>query len=145
MKKARTLATMMVVASLVSATVLPAMATSKASTPDQNYAFSFESGVSTAFSANTMTKQTANNWVIYVDNITATRPVTYAMLWTLYSDWDWCVGSKTVSHSGNGTVIGEYYNAEQVIGTEFWAGARLHSDDVSLNRTISGTWNVDAP
>ena len=147
MKKSRLIVTLMLVALLVTSIAIPAMAVTADRNEDLGYSFSWGNGEMCDFSDDYMTKTEASDWMVHViDENNNSEKITYAMLWTLYSDWDWCVGSHTAVSYGDGdTVIGEYYDASAVIGMDFWAGAILHENDVSMGVTAVGTWNTDAP
>lgn len=147
MKKTRMLVTLMLVALLMTTVAMPAMAATLDRNANLGYSFAWGDGEMCDYSASSMTKKTDSDWVVYVTSETRnSEPITYAMLWTLYSDWDWCVGSLTAESGGTGsTVVGEYYDASAVIDMPFWAGAILHENDVSMGVTAVGTWNTDAP
>lgn len=147
MKKSRLIVTLALVALMLVTVAMPAMAATLARNPNGDFDFDWGDGEMCAYSTNSMTKKTDSDWVVYVTSETRnSEPITYAMLWTLYSDWDWCVGSLTAESNGTGsTVVGEYYNASAVIDMPFWAGAIIHEMDVSMGVTADGTWNTDAP
>lgn len=141
MKKSRLIVTLMLVALLVTSIAIPAMATTQ--TPDYEFRFQYNQGELCDFSDNCMYKETASQWMIDVRETNTRYDVTYAMLWTLYSDWEWCVGSRTEPHRGTGVVIGDYVDASAVIDWPFWAGAMIDTDDLNINANIRGYWNTD--
>lgn len=141
MKKSRLIVTLMLVALLVTSIAVPAMAASQSANTD--YLFTYDPGARVGFSTDSMWKETTNGWVINVNSTSYQHRVTYAMLWTLYSDWSWCVGSQTTPHTGTGVVPGEYVDASQVIGWEFWAGGLLDTADLDVVHTTSGNFNTD--
>jgi len=142
MKKSRLIVTLMLVALLVTSIAIPAMAASQSTTAE--YTFIYDPGVRVGYSDAAMTKSTTSGWVIDVDCTDYSHGVTYAMLWTLYSDWEWCVGSQTAYHpGGTGVVTGEYVNASQVIGWDFWAGSLLDSADLTRTHTAQGSFSTD--
>lgn len=141
MKKSRLIVTLMLVALLVTSIAIPAMAATQNS--DARYDFAYAQGELCDYSPTSMVKDTTSQWKIDVRNTDTRYNVTYAMLWTLYSDWDWCVGSHTREHGGTGVVVGDYVNASQVVGWEFWAGAMIHTSDLNRDAVIGGFWNTD--
>lgn len=142
MKKSRLIVTLMLVALLVTSIAIPAMAASQSTTT--NYIFNYDPGVRVGYSNSAMTKTTTSGWVINVDHTNYSHGVTYAMLWTLYSDWEWCVGSQTTHHPyGTGVVTGEYVNASQVLGWDFWAGSLLDSADLTNSHQADGSFSTD--
>lgn len=146
MKKNRMIVTLMLVAIMLVTVAVPAMAATLDRNADLGYSFAWGDGEMCAYSSTSMIKANDSDWLVHViDESRNSEQITYAMLWTLYSDWDWCVGSKTAKSYGDGdTVVGEYYDPAQVIGWEFWAGAILHENDVSMGVTSYGNWNTDA-
>lgn len=142
MKKSRLIVTLMLVALLVTSIAIPAMASTQNS--NDGFYFRYGPGEQCAYSATSMFKDSTSGWMIDVhDTDYRDRDVTYAMLWTLYSDWSWCVGSQTRTHRNTGLVEGEYVNASQVVGWEFWAGAMKNTSDLSNTFFIEGQWNTD--
>ena len=142
MKKSRLIVTLMLVALLVTSIAIPAMAASQ--NANAEFLFEYDPGVRVGYSVDYMTKETTSGWVIDVDETDYAHGVTYAMLWTLYSDWDWCVGSQTRHHEGGAAVVtGEYVNASQVVGWDFWAGSLLDTADLSQRHEAEGTWSTD--
>lgn len=141
MKKSRLIVTLMLVALLVTSIAIPAMAATQNN--DARYDFVYDQGELCAYSATSMYKDSTSQWKIDVQSTNTDYDVTYAMLWTLYSDWDWCVGSRTVPQRGTGVVVGDYVDASQVVGWEFWAGAMIHTSDLNTNAQIGGYWNTD--
>lgn len=144
MKKSRLIVTLMLVALLVTSIAIPAMATSADDT-EKNFSFNYGNGVSCGYSDNSMFKQTASQWMFDVTDNDSGVYTTYAMLWTLYSDWDWCVGSRTYSTDQEMLIQHDYVNASQVIGWEFWGGAMVNEDVLEHSYTIKGIWNTDIP
>ena len=142
MKKSRLIVTLMLVALLVTSIAIPAMAASQNANPD--FVFEYDPGVRVGYSVNSMPKETTSGWIIDVEEISYEHGVTYAMLWTLYSDWNWCVGSQTRHHDGGPAVVtGEYVDATQVVGWDFWAGSLLDTADLTQGHDANGTWSTD--
>lgn len=142
MKKSRLIVTLMLVALLVTSIAIPAMAATNAGS-DMSTELQFGSGNSVACSDDPMTKQNASQWKVSITCNPEAVEATYAMLWTLGSDWSWCVGSKTATRT-YGTFNGDYVNASQVIGWDFWAGAMVEVDVVDNSFDIFIDWNTDA-
>lgn len=142
MKKSRLIVTLMLVALLVTSIAIPAMAATNAGA-DMDTALWFANGNSVAHSLTPMTKQNASQWKVSIIENLDDVEATYAMLWTLGSEWSWCVGSKTETHI-HGSFTGDYVNASQVIGWDFWAGALVDVDVVNNIYNIDILWNTDA-
>lgn len=142
MKKSRLIVTLMLVALLVTSIAIPAMATS-ANDREINFSFNYGNGVSCGYSQNCIVKQTDSQWMFDVVNNSSGVSTTYAMLWTLYSDWDWCVGSRTYTTDAEELIQWDYINAAQVIGWDFWGGAMVNEDVLEHSYTIEGYWNPD--
>ena len=142
MKKSRLIVTLMLVALLVTSIAIPAMAATNAGS-NMDTQLWFANGNSVACSVDPMTKQNASQWRVSITENLDCVEATYAMLWTLGSDWDWCVGSRTVTRT-YGSFNGDYVNASQVIGWDFWAGAMVDVDVVNNIYNIDISWNTDA-
>lgn len=142
MKKSRLIVTLMLVALLVTSIAVPAMAATQ--NTNEGVYFQYGPGERCAYSATYMFKDSTSGWMINVNETNyRDQDVTYAMLWTLGSDWDWCVGSQTKTHQNTGLVEGEYVNASQAVGCQFWAGAMKNTLDLSNTFYIEGQWNTD--
>ena len=142
MKKSRLIVTLMLVALLVTSIAIPAMAATTTNN-EVNFDFDYGNGVSCGYSDNSIVKQTASQWMFDVTSNDAGVSTTYAMLWTLYSDWDWCVGSRTYTTDEEVLIQYDYINASQVIGWEFLCGAMVNADVLEHSYNIQGNWNPD--
>ena len=134
--------TLMLVALMLATVAMPAMA---ATTNDNGTNFSFDYGdsVSCGYSDDSIVKQTASQWMFDVTSNKSGVSTTYAMSWTLYSEWDWCVGSKTYTTDKEELIQHDYIDASQVIGWEFWGGAMVNADVLENSYTIEGNWSPD--
>lgn len=142
MQKSRLIVTLMLVALMMVTVAMPAMAASDAE-EEVNFNFNYGNGVSCGYSEKSIVKQTDSQWMFDVTENNSEVSTTYAMLWTLYSEWDWCVGSKTYTTAEEKLIKHDYVDASQVIGWEFWGGAMVNEDVLEHSYVIKGNWNPD--
>ena len=145
MKFAKKALVLMVVVLLVSTLSIPAAAATSTERSALNYSFTLAPGQLVGTSSNSMVRSTNGRWAVDVHEVSVHLPATYAMLWLLGSDWDYCLASHTEPLTGEGRVVGEYYNSNTV-GWNLWLGVLFDANDPNLTSGLysSGLWTTDA-
>lgn len=145
MKITRKILTLMLALLIVTSISVPAMAAEYSGRSSMTYNFTLERGQSVGTSSNSMVHNSDGGWEVNVNYISTALPGTYAMLWTLDSDWDYCLGSRPAALTGTGRVAGSYYNSN-VKGWDMWMGVLFNVNDPNMTNGLRsyGTWNADA-
>lgn len=145
MKFVRKLFTLMLAILLVASISVPAMAATNTERSAMNYSYTLSSGQLVGTSSNSMVHSENGGWEVNVNYISTPLPGTYAMLWMLNSEWNYCLGSNTAPLTGTGRVVGSYVNSN-VIGWNMWMGVLFDVNDPSMTSGLHsyGTWSADA-